>query len=156
MSPAAGNVMPSTHLCLHYHLVFSTKDRRPLIVAPWRDRLHAYMGGTVRALEGVPEVVGGTQDHVHLLIGLRATHCLADVVREVKESSARWVHETIEVSDFRWQEGYGAFTVSASKIEVVKAYIRRQWEHHRNTTFQQEYVEFLRQSGIEYDEKYLW
>ena len=87
--------MPSTHLSLHYHVVFSTKDRTPIIAAAWRERLHAYLGGVVRNVEGVPEAVGGVGDHVHLLIGLRATACLADVVRDVKAVSSRWVHEEI-------------------------------------------------------------
>jgi REP element-mobilizing transposase RayT len=87
--------MPSTHLSLHYHIVFSTKDRAPIIAAAWRDRLHAYLGGVVKNVEGIPEAIGGVADHVHLLIGLRATACLADVVRDVKAVSSRWVHEEI-------------------------------------------------------------
>jgi len=148
--------MPSTYLSLHYHLIFSTKERRQLIVTSWRDRIHAYLGGTVRTLGGVPEAVGGTADHVHLLVGLRATHCLADVLREIKRSSSQWVHETVGVTEFSWQEGYGAFTVSASGVDSVKQYILKQEEHHRKRTFQEEYVEFLRRSGVEYDERYLW
>jgi REP element-mobilizing transposase RayT len=148
--------MPSTHLSLHYHLIFSTKDRRRLIADAWRDRLHAYLGGTVRACGGVAESVGGIDDHVHLLIGLRATHCLADVLREIKASSSEWVHKDIRLVAFAWQEGYGAFTVSASQIAVVKNYIAQQEEHHRRRTFQDEYLEFLRQSGIDFNEKYVW
>ncbi|HYY15329.1 MAG TPA: transposase, partial [Gammaproteobacteria bacterium] len=100
--------------------------------------------------------VGGTADHVHMLVGLRATHCLADVLREIKRPSSQWVHETLGVAEFAWQEGYGAFTVSASGIAAVKRYILRQEEHHRKKTFQEEYVAFLRRSGVEYDERYLW
>lgn len=148
--------MPSTYLSLHYHLIFSTKERRRLIVDPWRDRLHAYLGGTVRTLGGVPEAVGGTADHVHMLVGLRATHCLADVLREIKRPSSQWVHETLGIAEFSWQDGYGAFTVSASGIGVVKRYILRQEEHHWKKTFQEEYVEILQRSGVEYDERYLW
>jgi len=148
--------MPSTYLSLHYHLIFSTKERRQLVGASWRDRIHAYLGGTVRTLGGVPEAVGGTADHVHLLVGLRATHCLADVLREIKRSSSLWVHETVGLAEFSWQEGYGAFTVSASNVASVKQYILKQEEHHRKRTFQEEYVEFLRRSGVEYDERYLW
>ena len=148
--------MSSTYLSLHYHLIFSTKERRRFIADPWRDRLHAYLGGTVRTLGGVPEAVGGTVYHVHMLVGLRATHCLADVLREVKRSSSQWVHESLGIAEFSWQEGYGAFTVSASGLSAVKRYIQRQEEHHRKKTFQEEYVEFLRRSGVEYDERYLW
>src|SRR5213594_3700747 len=81
---ARETAMPSTYLSLHYHLIFSTKERRCLIADPWRGRLHAYLGGTVRTLDGVPEAIGGTADHVHMLVGLRALHCLADMLREIK------------------------------------------------------------------------
>jgi putative transposase len=148
--------MPSTHLSLHYHLIFSTKSRWGWIAGDWRDRLHAYLGGAVRACGGVAEIVGGVADHVHLLVGLLATHRLADVLREVKGSSSAWVHQEIGLRPFTWQEGYGAFTVSASQRAVVRRYIQRQEEHHRRRTFQDEYVAFLRQSGVEFDEKYLW
>jgi len=148
--------MPSTYLSLHYHLIFSTKERRCLIADPWRGRLHAYLGGTVRTLDGVPEAIGGTADHVHMLVGLRALHCLADVLREIKRPSSQWVHETLGIAEFAWQEGYGAFTVSASDLAAVKQYILRQEEHHRKKTFQEEYVGFLQRSGVEYDERYLW
>lgn len=122
----------------------------------WSSRLHAYMGGIVKDLGGVPETIGGVEDHVHLLIGLRATHRLADVLKEVKASSSKWVHQELKKPLFSWQEGYGAFTVGASQIETVKSYIDRQEEHHRKKTFQDEYLEFLKAYGVEYDEKYLW
>ena len=115
--------MPSTHLSLHYHVVFSTKDRQPSIAAEWRPRLHEYLGGLVRSAEGVPEAIGGTADHIHLLTGLRATHTLSAFVQDIKQSSSRWVHETIGVRDFLWQQGYGAFTVSVANVDAVKRYI---------------------------------
>ena len=148
--------MPSTHLSLHYHLVFSTKNRAPVIDKSWRERLHAYLGGSVRKGGGVAESIGGTNDHVHLLIGLRATHCLADVLEDIKSASSLWVHQEIGAKGFWWQEGYGAFTVSASQIEKVKIYIEHQEDHHRVKSFQEEYLEFLKSSGIEFNEKYLW
>jgi len=148
--------MPSTHLSLHYHLIFSTKDRVAQMHKDWRGRLHAFMGGIVNDMGGIPEVIDGVEDHVHLLVGLRATHCLADVMREIKASSSRWVHEELKKPLFSWQEGYGALTVSASQLGAVKNYITNQEEHHRKKTFQEEYLEFLIQSGVEYDEKYLW
>jgi REP element-mobilizing transposase RayT len=148
--------MSSTHLSLHVHVIFGTKHQHPLIAPEWRHRLHAYLGGAARTLDVVPEAVGGVSDHVHLLLGLRATHCLADVIRDVKRASSNWVPETIGDGEFGWQDGYGAFTVSASLLETVKRYIARQEEHHRKKSFREEYVEFLRRSGVEYDEKYLW
>ena len=135
--------MPSTHLSLHYHVIFSTKDRAPATAAAWRERLHAYLGGVVRNVGGVAEAIGGIHDHVHLLLGLRATACLADVVRDLKAVSSRWVHEEIGERAFAWQEGYGAFTVSASQCVQVREYIARQEEHHRKRTFQEEYLELL-------------
>ena len=148
--------MPSTHLALHYHVIFSTKDRAPVIAASWRGRLHAYLGGVVRNVGGIAEAIGGVDDHVHLLIGLRATHCLADVVRDVKAVSSRWAHDEVGVRDFAWQEGYGAFTVSPSQRETVRLYIAQQDEHHRCRTFQEEYTELLQRSGVEDDERFLW
>src|SRR6476646_9073663 len=97
--------MGSTYLSLHYHLVFATKNREPIIAADWRPRLHEYLGGTIKGLGGVPEGVGGVADHVHLLVGLRATHCLADVLRELKKASSAWVHETIGSERFSGKTG---------------------------------------------------
>ena len=107
-------------------------------------------------MNGVPEAIGGIADHVHLLIGLRATACLADVVRDVKAVSSRWVHEEIGERTFAWQEGYGAFTVSASQWDTVRESIARQEEHDHKRTFQEEYLELLKRSGVDYDERYLW
>jgi len=148
--------MPATHTSLHYHLVFSTKDRVPMIADDWRASLHAYLGGIVKSLGGVPVAVGGLADHVHLLVGLRATHRLADVLREIKTGSSEWVHTSLGKSKFAWQPGYGAYTVSPSNVERVKHYVLHQAEHHRVKTFQEEYVELLRLGGVEYDERYLW
>ena len=147
--------MSSTYLSLHYHVVFSTKRREPWIDSPWRDRLHEYLGGTIRGLGGVPESVGGVADHVHLLAGLKATHCLADFVRELKKASSVWVHEEMKLAGFHWQEGYAAFTVSAPARTAVREYIARQEEHHRRKSFQEELVEMLEKAGVDYDERYL-
>ncbi len=148
--------MPSTHLSLHYHLVFSTKIREPLLNHDNCARIHAYLGGIIRGMNGVAHAVGGAADHVHLLIGLRATHCLADVMRELKSDSSRWVHEELGLGNFAWQEGYGAFTVSAPDLERVRGYVLRQEEHHREKGFQEEYVEMLKRGLVEYDDRYLW
>jgi REP element-mobilizing transposase RayT len=148
--------MPSTHLSLHDHLIFSTKERRAFISPDWRDRLHAFLGGTVRNLSGVAEIVGGAEDRVHLLVGLRATHSLADVLRNIKSASSKWVHEEIQLPLFSWQEGCGAFTVSVSQVQAVRGYIANQEAHRHKRTFQGECLEFLEKSGIEYDENHLW
>ena len=147
--------MSSTYLSLHYHLVFATKNREAIIAPDWRSRLHDYLGGTVRGLGGFPEGIGGVADHVHLLVGLKATHCLADFMRELKKASATWGHEEIGRRAFAWQEGDAAFTVSATAREGVKHYIANQEEHHRVKSFREELIEMLHKAGVEYDPKYL-
>ncbi len=147
--------MPSTYLSLHYHLVFGTKNREAIIVPEWRARLHDYLGGTLRGLGGFPEGIGGVADHVHVLVGLKATHCLADVMRELKKASSAWVHEKSGVPTFAWQEGYAAFTVSATSRDAVRHYIANQEEHHRVKSFREEVVEMINKAGIEYDPQYL-
>lgn len=148
--------MPSTHTSFHYHLVFSTKGRTPHILPAWSERLHAFLGGIVKGLHGVPEAIGGVADHVHLLISIRPTHCVADVMREIKCVSSRWVHDEIGDRTFEWQEGYGGFTVGAPQCPAVRDYIVRQVEHHHKQTYQEEYLEFLQRGGVEYDDRYLW
>ena len=147
--------MPSTYLSLHFHLVFSTKRREATLAPEWRSRLHDYLGGTVRGLGGYSDRVGGVADHVHLLVGLKATHCLADFMRELKKASSIWVHEEMGLRSFAWQEGYAAFTVSATSRQAVQHYIDSQEEHHRVKSFREELIEMLDKAGIEYDPKYL-
>jgi putative transposase len=147
--------MPSTHVSLHYHLIFSTKDRAKIIDLTWEKRLHAFLGGTIRTANGIAECVGGSDDHVHLLLGLKATHCLADVLRDIKAASSAWAKQNV-YKDFQWQEGYGAFTVSPSARSEVVSYIQHQLEHHRSKTFQEEYVEYLTKCEVDFDDQFLW
>ena len=146
--------MPSTYTSLHYHLIFATKQRAPLIAPAWRAEFHAYLGGIVKGLHGHPEGVGGVADHVHLLVSLKPTACLSDFMRELKKSSSAWAKET-KSQDFQWQENYAAFTVSASARESVQRYIANQEEHHRTRSFREELVQFLEKSGMTYDPRYL-
>jgi REP element-mobilizing transposase RayT len=148
--------MASTHTSLHYHLVFSTKHREPWLGPESRSRVHEYLGGTIRGMEGVAHAVGGTGDHVHVLAGLKATHCLADVMRELKSESSAWIRRELGWPGFAWQEGYGAFTLGASGIEGARAYVLNQETHHRTKSFQEEYLEFLRRGMVEFEEKWLW
>ena len=149
--------MPQSYTCLHYHLVFSTKGRLPLITPDIRPRLWEYLGGIVGGARGIPIQIGGTDDHVHLLVTLRQQPALADFLRELKAGSSAWIHDTFPTAaNLWWQTGYGAFTVSHSALEVVKAYIANQEEHHRKVTFQEEFRLLLVKHRIEFDEKYLW
>ena len=145
----------STYASLHYHLVFSTKKRQRLIDASWESRLHEYLGGTVRGLDGFPQGVGGVEDHVHLLIGLKTTHCIADFVRELKKAASKWVHDEVGIVDFAWQDGNGVFSVSATARDGFMRYISNQREHHRQRSLREEFVELLERAGVEYDPKYL-
>ena len=148
--------MPSTYTSLHVHLVFSTKERVPVISGEWHDRLHAYLGGTVKGLDGVPLAIRGMADHVHLLVGLKSSHRLDYFLRDLKADSSEWVHKEIGQRLFAWQKGYGAFSVNPSNIEGARRYVLNQEKHHRRKTFQEEYLELLKASGIEFDERYLW
>jgi REP element-mobilizing transposase RayT len=149
--------MAHTFTNLLTHIVFSTKHRTPQIDQKLKPQLLAYMGGIVREINGVALLINGTADHVHLLVRLPATVALADVLRLIKTNSSRWVHEQWPSrSDFAWQTGYGAFSVSQSNAEAVLRYIARQEEHHRKVSFQQEMIAYLRRNKIEYDERYIW
>jgi REP element-mobilizing transposase RayT len=146
--------MGSTFLSLHYHIVFSTKERRPFIKTAWRPRLHEYLGGTIHGLGGIPEIIGGVEDHVHLLVGLRATHRLADFMQELKKAGSTWSANQHE-KDFSWQDGYSAFSVSWTHLDAVRKYIATQEEHHRKTDFIAELRTLLERNGVKYEEKYL-
>jgi putative transposase len=147
--------MPSTHTSLHYHLIFATKNRETFITKEWRDKLHEYLGGTVRGLGGTPQGVGGVSDHVHLLVALKPTHCLSDFMRDLKKSSSLWVTDRSFERQFQWQEGYAAFTVSPTARESVQSYIANQEKHHQTKSFREELIEVLKQAEVEFDEQYL-
>jgi REP element-mobilizing transposase RayT len=149
--------MPQSFACLHYHLVFSTKDRVPSITEDIAPRLYEYIGGILRAEKGRLLAAGGMPDHVHLLASLSKEMSVSDALRIIKANSSGWIHDTFpDERQFAWQAGYGAFAVSYSNLDSVKQYIARQAEHHRVKTFQEEFVEFLRRHEIEFDERYLW
>ena len=148
--------MPATHCSLYYHLIFSTKGRQLSIRESWEKRLHEYMGGIIRNLGGVAEEIGGASDHIHILASLKGNCSLSEIMGKVKANSSRWVHSEIDQRFRGWQDGYGAFTVSAREIEGVRKYIQGQKTHHYKASFQEEYINFLKECGVEFDEKYLW
>jgi REP element-mobilizing transposase RayT len=142
---------------LTYHIVFATKYRRPTVDSHIRARLYEYIGGTLRAKKGQLIEIGGTADHVHILARLSPSLAVANVVRDVKANSSKWMHEQPKVvSSFEWQKGYGAFTVSYSRTGSVRVYIRNQEEHHRTKTFQEGYIEFLKRHDIDFRPEYLF
>jgi REP element-mobilizing transposase RayT len=148
--------MSHTYTNLLSHVIFSTKDREPLITARLDDDLLAYLGGIVRELGGALRAANARPDHVHLLCSLPPMVAMADALRGVKTNFARWVHRSRNYADFEWQTGYGAFSVSHSLAPAVVRYIGDQEKHHRRVTFQEELIAFLKKHGIAYDERYIW
>jgi putative transposase len=147
--------MASTYLSLNHHLILATKGREPCIAPEWRSDLHRYLGGVVRSLEGHAHCIGGTNDHVHLLVELKATHCLADFMRDLKRGSSSWVHSDISLKTFAWQEGYAAIAVSPSGMDEVRRYIDNQEEHHRHRSSLEELQLILERAGIKYNPRFL-
>jgi putative transposase len=148
--------MSDSYTNLICHVIFSTKDRRPLITPDYQVRLYDYIGGTLRRTGGISLQLNGTEDHVHLLAKLRPDRALSDVVRDLKANASGWLHDVFPtLEDFCWQRGYGAFTVSASHVERVCKYIARQKEHHRRISFRDEFIQFLTANGIDYNERFI-
>ena len=145
--------MASSYLNLHVHIVFATEGRAPCIATPWRGDLHAYLGGVARGLGAAPLRIGGVADHVHILLGLKAPHAVADLVREIKKGSGYWARE--RHPRFAWQSGYAAFSVGRSEIERVARYIENQEEHHRTVSPREELLALLRAEGVDFDERYV-
>ena len=148
--------MGDSYTNLLYHIVFSTKDRRPLITPDYEVRLYDYIGGTIRDLGGISLALNGTEDHLHLLGKLRPDTALSSVLRKLKANASGWMHRVFpRLEDFTWQRGYGAFTVSQSHVRKVSDYIARQKLHHQKTSFCDEFIQFLLANEIEFDERYL-
>ena len=147
--------MPHTYTNCLIHCVFSTKERMPQITKDIKDRLWQFIGGIARANGFRAIEVGGHNDHSHSLIALPSTITISKAVQLIKGGSSKFVHETFR-KPFEWQEGYGAFSVSASGRDTTIAYIRSQEEHHRVRSFKEEYIAFLEENGVEYDPRYVF
>ncbi|MCB0795314.1 MAG: IS200/IS605 family transposase [Flavobacteriales bacterium] len=145
----------AAYLSLHYHIVFATKRRVPVLDKAWRAELHGYMGGTLKGLGTFPQAIDGWNDHVHILVGLKATHVLADVVRELKKAATAWIRDEKHIRQFAWQEGYAACTVGWREREIIRKYIEGQEQHHGHRAYSDELVNLLNEAGIEFDPKYL-
>jgi REP element-mobilizing transposase RayT len=150
--------MPQSLSRVTLHTVFSTKDRFAFFQNPaFRSDVHAYLGGCAKSLDCLPIQIGGVSDHVHLLTTLPRTLAIADMVKEIKRISTNWIRERGgEWSQFHWQAGYATFSVSESNLPPLIRYIEHQEEHHRVTTFQDEYHALLAKHGQRWDETYVW
>lgn len=140
-----------------YHIVFGTKNRQPLINDHIAPRLHSYIAGIMRNIGSVPVLINGVADHVHILAYIPPTMAISDFVRIVKANSSRWLNQLPKYKiKFQWASRYGSFTVSEQNKEIVKNYIANQKQHHKKTTWEEEFKEFLQQNNIDFEEKYLW
>ena len=148
--------MANTYTSLHYHVVFSTKNRQPFLAEAIRERLFAYLGGMARENGMNALEIGGVADHVHLLLSIPASLAVSKALQLLKGGSSHWLKTTFpNMTEFAWQDGYAAFTISQSQLDDVQTYIRSQPEHHRTKTFVEEYKTFLARHRIEYDERFL-
>jgi putative transposase len=149
--------MPQSLHCKYGHIVFSTKNREPMINADIEPRLFEYLGGIVRGAKAQLLEINGTANHVHLLI--RESKSVADqiFIGQLKGDSSRWVNRTLQkMGRFSWQDGYGWFSVGPADLEIATNYIRNQKGHHRSVSFEDEFRQFLKKYGIEHDERYVW
>ena len=139
------------------HCVFATKERRPLITPALQQRLWPYLGGIARENKMIVVGIGGIADHIHILMSIPPTLSVAKSVQPLKGNSSKWIHDTFkEHWAFEWQEGYGAFSIGKSQVDVTVAYIRNQPEHHRKISFQEEFLALVKKHRIAYEERYLW
>ena len=149
--------MPNTYTQLLIQLVFAVKGRESLITASIRERLEKYICGIATNKKHKPLAIYCMPDHMHFLIGLSPEQSIADIVKQIKTNSNTFVNDNhLTQQQFSWQEGYGAFSYSKSALDTVVKYILNQKEHHKNQTFREEYLQFLRKFEVEYDEKYLF
>jgi putative transposase len=150
--------VPQSLAQIYLHIVFSTKDRRPrLHDSSIRDDLHNYLGGTCNNLDCPVLRVGGVEDHVHILCRLGRSISIADLVKELKRESSKWLKtKSASLADFHWQNGYGAFSVSPSHVDPLRTYIENQEKHHQRESFQDELRRLLKMYGLEWDERYVW
>ena len=149
--------MSHTYSNCNYHIVFSTKERVPLLTAEVRPRLFPFVGGIVKGIKGHPFIANGVDDHLHLLAKLPSGRAVSDSVRDIKANSSRWLRLTFpSMRHFAWQGGYGLFTVSESQLERVYRYIADQEAHHRKRSFEDEFIALLKSNGLAFDPDHIW
>lgn len=148
--------MANTYSSLFYHVVFSTKHRKRIIHREIEDRVWAYIGGIARAHDMTAIQVGGMEDHAHALVMAKPVHSPSQISQNLKTESSKWIHTEFEnLRTFGWQDGYGVFSVSKSKVPDVVDYIKRQREHHEKESFEEEYERLMNLHGVDYDNRYL-
>ena len=157
MSRRDYTIMANTYTQIHIHFVFAVKFRNGIINSQWKNTLYKYITGTIHNNNHKLLAINGTSDHIHILIGLRPSQSISDLMKDVKQSSSKWINENKLVKGhFEWQEGYGAFSHSKSQINKVIDYIDNQESHHKKLTFKEEYLDFLKKFEVDYDEKFIF
>jgi REP element-mobilizing transposase RayT len=142
---------------LLYHAIFSTKHRQAILAKPVREKLFPYMAGIIQNHDGHPIEINGVEDHAHLFFSLGTKYAVADVMRDIKASSSKWLNEQRLISDrFHWQTGFAIFSVSQSLRQSVATYVRNQETHHAKKSFEEEYLDFLVKHDIEYDPRFVF
>jgi REP element-mobilizing transposase RayT len=149
--------MAGTFSQIYIQYVFAVKGRENLLNRGWRQEVFRYMSGIIKNKQQKPIIVNGVSDHVHLFVGLKPSMAISDLIRDVKNNSSKFINEGGFVPEkFSWQEGYGAFSYSQNQIDRVYQYILNQEDHHRKTTFKDEYNDLLNEFKVSYDDSYLF
>lgn len=149
--------MPNTYTQIHIHFIFVVKYRLGLIDKSWRENLYKYITSIVQNKGHKMIIINGVADHVHLLLGMQPHETISDLMKDVKQSSSKWINENrLTTEKFEWQQGYAAFSYSKSQLPKVIEYIENQEVHHQKKTFRQEYIEFLTKFEVDYNEDYIF
>ena len=149
--------MPQSLVKNYLHIVFSTKYRYPFIDDNIKNELFSYLGGICKSLDCYPIIVGGYSDHIHILCLLSRKIALMKLIESLKSGSSKWIKtQGLPYQKFYWQGGYASFSINEDLVEIVKNYIVKQEEHHKNNSFKREYLSFLKQYNLSYDERYVW
>ncbi|NQZ60175.1 MAG: IS200/IS605 family transposase [Lentisphaeraceae bacterium] len=149
--------MSGTFSQIYYHLVFSTKSRENYISDLIQEELYTYICGIIKKKDGFVYAIGGMPDHIHILCYIPAKTAVSKMLQEIKGCSSAWIHKRFHaLSFFQWQSGYGVFSVSHSQREIVKNYICKQQEHHKDMSFKEEFIVLLKIHGVSYDESFIW
>ena len=149
--------MANTYTQIHIQFVFAVKFRDAVIHSSWKDELYRYMTGIVQNNKHKLIAINGMPDHIHILIGMRPTQSISDLMQDIKGSSSKWINQKGFIKGkFEWQEGYGAFSYGKSQVKDVIAYIENQEQHHSKKTFRDEYLDFLKKFDVEYDEQFIF
>lgn len=149
--------MAGTFTKIYYHLVFSTKDRTPLLVKDQKTDVYKYICGIIKSEGGFVYAIGGTGDHIHILCALTPKKSLSEMLQRIKGHSSKWINLQFGNNQkFKWQSGYGVFTVSHSQVEAVKEYVQNQETHHKKMTFKEEFELLLKKHEVEFKEEFIW